>query len=315
MILILTKELSPITDKVIANLVHLGVSSNSIQRINDTGSGKLNFKLENNSFLLECDGQIIDLNTIQIIWYKSGTLINFKYDYISYSSLFHSIKHENNLLTDYFNFRISQLKIIGNPHVEKNLNRLIVNFYATKLKLNVPPDFVNNLEKYKIPEGENLIVKAAANIPLVNIGKKTLKGEYKILKGGKSFANLLSSYFQTYIEKKYEIRSFYFNNKHYSMAIFSQNNLQTKIDYRNYDHSEPNRLLPFILPKIIIKKLNRLAKLFDLNTCSFDLIVDQNEKFWFLELNPCGEFDWLSINCNYFLELEVAKVLMNKHNE
>ena len=53
------------------------------------------------------------------------------------------------------------------------------------------------------------------------------------------------SLFQSKIEKKYEIRSFYLKGKFYSMAIFSQNDTQTEIDFRRYNDFVPNRTIPY----------------------------------------------------------------------
>lgn len=44
------------------------------------------------------------------------------------------------------------------------------------------------------------------------------------------------SIFQEYIEKEIEIRVFYFDGTFFSMAIFSQNDEKTKIDFRNYNY-------------------------------------------------------------------------------
>lgn len=53
---------------------------------------------------------------------------------------------------------------------------------------------------------------------------------------------------QRKIEKKYELRVFYLDEKFYSSVIFSQSNKKTMIDFRNYDNENPNRVCPFSLP-------------------------------------------------------------------
>lgn len=117
------------------------------------------------------------------------------------------------------------------------------------------------------------------------------------------------SLFQKYIKKQIEIRSFYLKGQFRSMAIFSQQNKKTMVDYRNYDRKRPNRLVPFKLPNSYENKLHRLMDALGLNCGSFDIIYTPSGNYYFLEVNPVGQFQWLSTNCNYFLERMIAKEL------
>jgi glutathione synthase/RimK-type ligase-like ATP-grasp enzyme len=121
--------------------------------------------------------------------------------------------------------------------------------------------------------------------------------------------NFFPSLFQQKIEKKYELRVFYLNNVFYSMAIFSQNDMKTKIDFRNYNYKTPNRNVPYKLPLEIESKLHLLMLQLELTTASIDLIVDLNENYVFLEVNPDGQFGMISYPCNYYLEKEIANQL------
>lgn len=96
------------------------------------------------------------------------------------------------------------------------------------------------------------------------------------------------------------------------MAIFSQNDNKTSVDFRNYNLKKPNRVVPYKLPSYIENKLLKFAKSADLDTGSFDLIVTKKEKeYVFLEVNPYGQFGWLSKNCNYYLEKLIAEYFEN----
>ena len=117
------------------------------------------------------------------------------------------------------------------------------------------------------------------------------------------------SLFQTLVPKKYEIRSFYFYGKFYSMAIFSQNDDQTKVDFRNYNWQKPNRNVPYQLPVWLEEKLQKLMELLQLQSGSFDLIVTPDDQYVFLEVNPVGQFGMVSIPCNYGLEKLLAEHL------
>jgi len=116
--------------------------------------------------------------------------------------------------------------------------------------------------------------------------------------------------FQQYIDKKYEIRVFYLHGKFYSMAIFSQQNEKTKIDFRNYDREFPNRTIPYSLPDSLKEKIEVFMKAMDLNTGSLDLIFSADNQYVFLEVNPIGQYEWVEKNCNFPISREIAKELL-----
>ncbi|WP_048511557.1 hypothetical protein [Chryseobacterium sp. FH2] len=119
------------------------------------------------------------------------------------------------------------------------------------------------------------------------------------------------SKFQQYIEKEVEIRTFYFDDSFFAMAIFSQNDEKTKIDFRNYNSEKQNRCIAFNLPKKIIQKLRKFLKHKKIDTCSIDLILTPENEFVFLEINPQGQFNWVSRNCNYHIEKFIAEKLID----
>lgn len=116
----------------------------------------------------------------------------------------------------------------------------------------------------------------------------------------------LPSTIQEYIQKKYEIRSFYFLGEFYSMVIFSQQTNKTSTDFRKYSLDYPNRTMPFKLPTRITRKLKMLMDLLHINTGSIDIIYSEDGRFVFLEVNPVGQFGMVSYPCNYNLEKRIA---------
>jgi len=118
------------------------------------------------------------------------------------------------------------------------------------------------------------------------------------------------SFFQRYIKKDIEIRVFFVDGIYYAMAIFSQLDPQTKTDFRNYNTERPNRKVPYLLPKRIETKLRSLMKELDLTTGSIDLIKTPTKEYVFLEVNPIGQFGFVSKPCNYHLEHKIANTLI-----
>jgi ATP-GRASP peptide maturase of grasp-with-spasm system len=115
--------------------------------------------------------------------------------------------------------------------------------------------------------------------------------------------------FQRMIPKKYEIRVFFLDGRCYSFAIFSQKNKQTAVDYRCYDTEWMNRCVPFLLPTNVETQIRSFMSTVDLVTGSIDLIYGTDNVFYFLEVNPIGQFGYLSAVNNAHLEREVALAL------
>lgn len=162
--------------------------------------------------------------------------------------------------------------------------------------------------------------------PGINFITKALKDPLRIEKNSKIFfggftseidiKNVkifnFSSLIQEKIEKEFEIRSFYLRGEFYSMAIFSQENGMTTIDFRNYDKTKPNRIVPFSLPQDVSTSLLEMSRELGIRCCSYDLILSSTNEFYFLELNPFGEFLGFSTPCNYNLDYEIAKYIKSE---
>ena len=118
------------------------------------------------------------------------------------------------------------------------------------------------------------------------------------------------SFFQEYIEKDFEIRSVRLIDEFYSMAIFSSHDSKTEEDFRRYNYKKSNRMIPFDLPLEIEKKLELLCNKLNLNFCSIDLLFSKGE-YYFLEINPVGQFGMTSKPCNYQIEKKIAQILID----
>jgi ATP-GRASP peptide maturase of grasp-with-spasm system len=118
------------------------------------------------------------------------------------------------------------------------------------------------------------------------------------------------SLFQGEIEKEYEIRSFYLSGDIFSMAIFSQSDDRTKIDFRHYNVDKPNRNVPYKLPKEIERNIKSFMIALNYQTGSFDFIKARDGEYYFLEMNPIGQFGMVSAPCNYNIEKKIAEYLL-----
>ncbi len=116
-------------------------------------------------------------------------------------------------------------------------------------------------------------------------------------------------FFQEYVEKKYELRIVVFKDKIYSMCIFSQISDQAKFDFR--EDYNGIRMVPYILKQDEICLVKSFMSLIKQDSGSIDLIRNTTGDLVFLEINPTGQFDFVSKNCNYNIEQEIANILIN----
>jgi D-alanine-D-alanine ligase-like ATP-grasp enzyme len=108
----------------------------------------------------------------------------------------------------------------------------------------------------------------------------------------------------------------YVNNKFFSCAILSQEDTKTKVDFRNYNSINPNKIVPIKLPKIVEESTKRLMNFYKLDYASIDFVYcSERNKFVFLEANPIGQFLQFSQPCNFNIEKEIATFLTKKHYE
>jgi len=232
----------------------------------------------------------------------------------------------------YYTFALSDV-IAQYDHInsfnDNQVNKLTVLMEAQKAGLEIPDTLVTGnpeeLEAF-MKEHPRIITKALACSRFklsiqdnfyFNVSLDTAPFEQSDLEQIKRInqGQFLPSLFQAYVDKKYELRVFYLNGACYSMAIFSQQNEKTKIDFRNYDQHCPNRCVPYNLPGQLQRRIRRLMQKMRLNCGSLDLIYTPEGKYVFLEVNPVGQFQWLSHYCNFDIERSIAQTLLCSHHK
>jgi ATP-GRASP peptide maturase of grasp-with-spasm system len=272
------------------------------------------------NLIFEIDGESYDFNRISSIWYRrseiniktpkyeSGIDLNFD------NSVNRQLREEKMLIHELV-WDLFKTKSINSEYNNK-INKLKVLKTCTKIKIKYPRSIITSskaeLVKFKNVTGRIITKNISQGIKLefddTTFMPFTTEVKLKDIKNLPDiFANM---FFQEMIDKSFELRIFYLKGKFYSSAIFSQNDNKTKVDFRNYNHKKPNRTPPFQLDTSYQLLLNKLMIELGLNSGSIDLIVDTKGDYYFLEVNPIGQFQQVSSPCNYFLERKVAKQLM-----
>jgi len=272
-----------------------------------------------NEFVIELNNIKIESNEIIGYWFRNEVSIisnNSEKLKIHDKNLVSYIKQhelaELDTMLSYIFYVIESKKTIG-CYYKRSINKLLALKEAKSIGIDIPEFLIAS-------DSENIISHFGNSIPLLT---KTIGGAFNFNNEDiklKSYSeifdpySLISSEFspsliQKYIEKNYEIRTFFFKGSFHSMAIFSQKNEHTIVDMKK---SIPirNRSVPYKLPKLIEEKLLEFMKKLDLDTASIDIIKGKDGKFYFLEVNQFGIFSNVSNLCNYYLEKKITDYLI-----
>lgn len=100
--------------------------------------------------------------------------------------------------------------------------------------------------------------------------------------------------FQKHIEKEYDIRVIVVGSDVFATAIESQSHEETKTDWRLSDcYKIPLRQYKINLPERIINLCLEITKKFNLRYSAIDLVLGKDGVYYFLELNPNGQWAWI----------------------
>ena len=206
-------------------------------------------------------------------------------------------------------------RLIGNFE-KTRLNKLMVLSIARECGFAIPTGLIITSKKQlaaRFEEDSSPVITKAISEGVYKISNKYGYYSYTEQLTRKDLDRLPDTFFpsliQSEIRKKYELRVFYLKGECHAMAIFSQLDKQTTTDFRKYNHEKPNRTVPYRLPAEVREKLARVFERLSLNTGSADLIVDENNNYVFLEINPVGQFAMTSLPCNFQLEKKIAEIL------
>lgn len=274
---------------------------------------------ESFSCSFKVNDKLIELNGVDAFWYRRGNL-NVLTSRISDDSfpftkeINNHLRNENNSIAQFILLSLNNRNALGS-FFNSYVNKFSVLQKARNIGLVIPETIVtsskNELISFRFKHhkvitkcSSEVIYKTKDGVSIVSYTKEIGDKELELLPD--SFS---PSLFQKAISKKFELRIFFIDGDFYSSAIFSQLDSQTSVDFRIYNYSRPNRIVPFDLPIIIKEKLKRLMDECRYNTGSIDLIVSTENKYIFLEVNPVGQFDWVAMPCNYQLHKRIAQRL------
>lgn len=327
MILIVSDERDESTNWVINWISYYGRTFARVNRddLEANTIGNLMVQISNSDDLkLQIDA--ININDITSIWFRRSVYTGFNNDLLSHikeQPFF--IDVNKNYYNEYINtslFIYSCLernrKRLGNFRITR-LNKLEVLNKAIECEIDIPASVITNSKKdivkfigckgaiitKPISEVFDIKVKSESNNETQMYINYTEEITPEVLE--KIPESFYPSLFQEKLDKEIDIRIFYLKGQCYSMAIFSQLDKQTCIDFRKYTN---NRNVPYKIPGELEKKIHRLMVDLDLDTGSVDFVKTKDGRLVFLEVNPTGQYGMVSDPCNYYLDKKIAEYLI-----
>ncbi len=113
-------------------------------------------------------------------------------------------------------------------------------------------------------------------------------------------------YIQKYVEKKYEVRITIIGLNIFCVRIDSLNPIDWRADYSNL------RYTIIDCPSTIAKQCFEMMKNMQINFGAFDYIVNNNDEWVFLEVNPNGQWLWLEEELGINISQKIVEHLIGE---
>ncbi len=235
---------------------------------------------------------------------------------------FHSVSSvlPNEITKMHLNFEISELinffyneideKSLGSP-LKYKINKLVALKKAVQYGLRVPKFIVTDNKKEVsnfFNSEEQLITKALYETITFNHKNKYYSAEVEKINIREMEDFFFPSFVQEYICKFREVRTFFLNEKSFSV-VFKSESTDFRKDYKRLEFDF------YEIDKEIEKSCVKLMRFLGLNTGSVDFVINEDNILHFLEINPIGQFDWVSQKGGHNLYYEIFLFLKNKLNE
>lgn len=274
----------------------------------------LDFK--SNLFYLEDLAQksIIDLSLFTSIYYRRPQLHRYKSEDLDKEDASFLQREDANILIGIYHL-LQDARWVNSPfairYAENKPYQLMI---AQEIGFSIPDSMITNIPLcfHKMIErnGGDCVTKAISSS---NIGRELPK---KIV-----FTNRLTgtytnekirfapTYLQANIVKSCDIRITVVGEKIFAVAIMSKNNSSTKIDWRaGYEKLEYQIIS---LPDHITELCLRLVKFLHLTFAAIDMVKDVLGIYYFLEINPNGQWGWIEEETDLDISGAIIKELIN----
>lgn len=259
------------------------------------------------------DGRVVHSDNIKGVWNRKAWRISIPEELDQ--------EYEKIFLNEYAHLRynlFTQLQHLPwiNPYEnEKKIdgNKMLQLKIAQQNQLTIPPTvFSNDEEKVKAFFEKYCSGKAIAK--LHGVTRKTMSGENLIstmVIEQETLENLSDiiycpMIFQPYIDKEYELRIMYIDGEFFTGKINNSENADWRVSQENYFWTA------YELPDDIRINLTSMMKEMGLYMGAIDIIRGKDGKYYFLEVNPQGEWGMLQKELGFPIAERIADHLIKR---
>lgn len=317
MVLIFSRHNETSTDLVIDWLIHYNIP---FKRINEDYFYNVNWDFENDINYIGG----VNINEIKVVWFRKFTTRMYN-EISSLIPKFFNIgtfKFLNDEFKSYHDYIIFKLLLNKNikwiTSLEKlTENKLIQIEYAKKVGLDIPKSFIvsNKKDLMNIISKGEFITKA-----ITNARHLPLEGDNMVMMQTSLINDKIDmipeifppSLIQERIKKEFEVRVVFIDDKIYSTKIIESG--EEDIDHRFNLFSLDSRYEIITLEKKLELKLKKLMNFMNLNFASIDLIKGIDNIYYFLEVNPTGQFGYHTFPNNIYMEKIIAEYIKKVYN-
>lgn len=192
--------------------------------------------------------------------------------------------------------------VLTKPYIlRKCENKIYQLEYAIKNNILIPESFIGNSDKglLGIKDRRNIIKPITTGKVYHEDYCELFQTSYFDAYGEK--IKLTPVYIQNYVNKKYEVRLTVVDNQFFCVKIIAGDLVDWRKSYSSNQYEE------IIVPDIIRDQVTKMMSVFNLNFGAFDYIVTENEKWYFLEVNPNGQWLWLEKK----LDLKISDAIVD----
>lgn len=266
----------------------------------DISEVKLYIKYNNQEFVFENDGK-------NSIFFRAPVFIrtmnkNFSLEEQVYKSQWNSFIR-NLVVFDLVHW-------INNPvNTYRAENKAFQLKKAKENGLKIPKTLITNTVNNRIEKKENYIVKSI-DAALFNENNTEMFVYTNVVSReelNESDLTLAPVFIQEYLEEKLDIRVTYISGELFPIQILSKNKAILG-DWRK-EKKENLEYKSISLPREIKEKIIKLMKELNLEYGGIDLIKE-NDEYYFIEVNPTGEWGWVSTNIKLKIEEAIVSSLL-----
>ena len=282
----------------------------------DIGRGlDIEFLISENSFILHDKYKNLSLNLLSFsaVYYRRPVIAPFPrsltteegvYFYNEHYTLLEFIYHllQNQFwLNDVYDIRFAENK----PY------QLML---AQNIGFRIPESIISNISRpvRSLHAKYSNIIFKPLKMGLIKDGEKfssvlfTTRVDNIFLEALDSIVSL-PTYFQQEIRKKYDVRVTVVGQEVFAAFICSQEKVESQLDWRRTKQLLPHKQVK--LPLEIEQKCLTLCKELNLQFAAIDLIYDLLGNYWFLEVNPNGQWVWIEQLLGYPISDRIIKIL------